>query len=121
MCWPRTNWGSEVRFPCPRAERPSEQGAYRAARRGVFLLSALCGFALGACQERRLTKANVDQVTDGMAKKQVESILGVPTRVETKDFAVMRKTTYFYAQGQDTITITFKEDKVESRESSLTK
>ena len=35
---------------------------------------------LAACQPgKRLTKANVDQVADGMAKKQVESILGMPT------------------------------------------
>ncbi|MBA2243233.1 MAG: outer membrane protein assembly factor BamE [Chthoniobacterales bacterium] len=76
-------------------------------------------FALAACQDKRLTKANVDQVSEGMAKKQVESILGMPTTVETKDFVLMKKTTYLYIQGQDSVTITFKEDKVESKETTL--
>lgn len=94
------------------------------ARRNFFSpLSLLvsCALALVACQDKRLTKANVDQVTEGMAKKQVESILGMPTTVETRDSFLMKKTTYFYAQGRDTITITFKEDKVESKATTLTK
>ena len=84
-------------------------------------LLALCTFAFAGCQDKRLTKANVDEVTEGMAKKQVESILGMPTTVETKDYAVIKKTSYVYVQGQETVTITFKEDKVESKESTLTK
>ena len=32
-----------------------------------------------SCIGKRITKANVDQVTEGMSKKQVESILGQPT------------------------------------------
>lgn len=83
-------------------------------------LLALCVFALVGCQDKRLTKANVDQVADGMAKKQVESILGMPTTVETRDSLAMKKTTYLYTQGRDTVTITFKEDKVESKETTLT-
>jgi outer membrane protein assembly factor BamE (lipoprotein component of BamABCDE complex) len=76
---------------------------------------------LWACQpSKRLKKANVDLVTEGMAKKQVESILGLPTTVDTKDFVVMKKTTYVYNQGKDTITIVFKEDKVQSKDSTLT-
>ncbi len=98
------------------APRPRFQA--RAAR--CLLVLALVG--LIACQPgKRLRKANVDQVTDGMAKKQVESILGVPTTVDTKDFVVMKKTTYVYRQGDDTVTIVFKDDKVESKESTLTR
>jgi outer membrane protein assembly factor BamE (lipoprotein component of BamABCDE complex) len=84
----------------------------------TLLVSAL--LALGGCQGKGLSKANVDQVEKGMAKKQVESILGMPTTVDTKDFAVMKKTTYVYTQGKDTITIVFRDDKVESKESTLT-
>ena len=41
-------------------------------------------FAVTACNaEKRLTKANVAEVTEGMSKKQVESILGPPTSVDT--------------------------------------
>ena len=81
----------------------------------------LCCALLAACQPgKRLTRANVDQVAEGMAKKQVESILGLPTTVDTKDFVVMKKTTYVYTQPNGTVTITFREDKVESKESTLT-
>ncbi|MGI9088059.1 MAG: outer membrane protein assembly factor BamE domain-containing protein [Chthoniobacterales bacterium] len=83
---------------------------------------SLCAAAsLAACHPgSHLTKANVDEVTEGMAKKQVESILGMPSSVDTKDFVVMKKTTYVYKQGHDTVTIVFKEDKVQSKDSTLT-
>ncbi|MDQ2659674.1 MAG: outer membrane protein assembly factor BamE, partial [Verrucomicrobiota bacterium] len=62
-----------------------------------------------ACQPgKRLSKANVDEVQDGMSRKQVESILGLPSSVDTKDYVVLKKTTYVYRQGADTITIVFK-------------
>jgi outer membrane protein assembly factor BamE (lipoprotein component of BamABCDE complex) len=77
-------------------------------------------FALAACNSsKRLTKANVDEVADGMSKKQVESILGPPTTVDTKDFVLLKKTTYVYAQGKDSITVIFKDDKVQSKASTL--
>ena len=68
----------------------------------------------------RLTKANVDQVTEGMAKKQVESILGPPTAIDTTDLILLKKTVYTYRQGSDTVTVVFKDDKVQSKESTLT-
>ncbi len=75
----------------------------------------------GSCQPgKRLRKANVDQVTTGMAKKQVESILGMPTSIDSKDYEVKQKTTYLYNQGQDTVTIVFWEDRVESKVTTLT-
>ena len=84
-------------------------------------LLMVCLLVLAACQPgKRLRKANVDQVSEGMAKKQVESILGLPTTIDTKDYAVMKKTTYVYNQGKDTVTIVFKEDKVESKATTLT-
>ena len=77
-------------------------------------------FAVTACNPaKRLTKANVDEVTEGMSKKQVESILGPPTTVDTKDFVVLKKTTYVYAQGKESVTIIFKDDKVQSKASTL--
>jgi outer membrane protein assembly factor BamE (lipoprotein component of BamABCDE complex) len=77
-------------------------------------------FALAACNSsKRLTKANVDEVAEGMSKKQVESILGPPTTVDTKDFVLLKKTTYVYAQGKDSITVIFKDDKVQSKASTL--
>ena len=75
--------------------------------------------ALTACNAKRLTKANVAEVTEGMAKKQVESILGPPTSIDSKDFVVMKKTTYVYDQGKESVTVVFKDDKVQSKASTL--
>ena len=73
-----------------------------------------------SCVGRRITKANVDEVGEGMSKKQVESILGPPTELDNKDFLIMKKTTYVYRQGNDTVTIVFKDDKVTEKQSTLT-
>jgi outer membrane protein assembly factor BamE (lipoprotein component of BamABCDE complex) len=75
--------------------------------------------ALDSCSGKRITKANVDEIAEGMSKKQVESILGPPTSLSTEDFVVMKKTTYVYRQGKDVVTIVFKDDKVQSKDSTL--
>lgn len=72
-----------------------------------------------SCSGKRITKANVDQVSEGMSKKQVESILGPPTSLKTEDLVITKKTTYVYRQGKDTVTIVFKDDKVQSKDSTL--
>jgi hypothetical protein len=72
-----------------------------------------------SCAGKRLTKANVDEVAEGMSKKQVESILGPPTNIDNKDFVIMKKTTYVYRQAKDTVTIVFKDDKVTDKQSTL--
>ena len=84
-----------------------------------FLLLLLIMLSL-SCTGRRITKANVDEIAEGMSKKQVESILGPPTELDTKDFLILKKTTYLYRQGQDTVTIVFKDDKVVEKQSTLT-
>jgi outer membrane protein assembly factor BamE (lipoprotein component of BamABCDE complex) len=83
-----------------------------------FVLVLLIALSV-SCSGKRIAKANVDQVTDGMSKKQVESILGPPTSLSTEDFVIMKKTTYIYRQGKDTVTIVFKDDKVQSKDSTL--
>jgi len=93
----------------------SPAGFLRLASVALLLVLVLAG-----CNPaKRLTKANVDEVVEGMAKKQVESILGAPTTVDTKDFLLLKKTTYVYAQGKDSVTIIFKDDKVQSKVSTL--
>jgi outer membrane protein assembly factor BamE (lipoprotein component of BamABCDE complex) len=83
-------------------------------------LVAVCALALTSCNpSKRLKKANVDEVTEGMSKKQVESILGPPTTIDTKDFVLLKKTVYVYAQGKDSVTVIFKDDKVQSKASTL--
>ena len=85
-----------------------------------FLLVLLLGIMTVSCVGRRITKANVDEVAEGMSKKQVESILGPPTELDNKDFVIMKKTTYIYRQGKDMVTIVFKDDKVVEKQSTLT-
>jgi len=97
----------------------SSHSSFRFGHSFVILVFALA-LAFTACNSsKRLTKANVDEVAEGMAKKQVESILGPPTTVDTKDLALLKKTVYVYAQGKDSITVVFKDDKVQSKASTL--
>ena len=84
----------------------------------ALVISAVVCLASG-CSDKRITKANVDEVTEGMSKKQVESILGPPTSIDTKDFVVTKTTTYIYRQGKDNVTIVFKDDKLQSKDSTL--
>ena len=83
------------------------------------MLALILVLVIESCIGKRITKANVDQVAEGMSKKQVESILGPPTSLSTEDFVIMKKTTYVYRQGKDTVTIVFKDDKVQSKDSTL--
>ena len=82
-----------------------------------FLLVSLLALGVSCTPGKRIDKDNVDQVEQGMSKKQVESILGHPTSI-TND-AIMKQTTYVYRQGKDLVTIVFKDDKVQSKESTL--
>jgi outer membrane protein assembly factor BamE (lipoprotein component of BamABCDE complex) len=84
---------------------------------GVAVLSGL----LLACTGPRLTQANVEQVSEGMSKKQVESILGPPTTVEAKDFMLLKRTTYLYRQSNGTVTVLFQNEKVVAKSSTLPK
>jgi outer membrane protein assembly factor BamE (lipoprotein component of BamABCDE complex) len=90
---------------------------FRSAWRLVLVLTLV--LMLGSCVGKRITKATVDQVTEGRAKKQVESILGQPTSSKMEDPTIIRQTTYVYRQGKDTVTIVFKDAKVQSKDSTL--
>ena len=90
---------------------------FRIASRLMLVLMLV--LMLDSCIGKRITKANVDQVTEGMSKKQVESILGQPTSSKAENPTIIRQTTYVYRQGKDTVTIVFKDDKVQSKDSTL--
>jgi outer membrane protein assembly factor BamE (lipoprotein component of BamABCDE complex) len=92
---------------------------FRIASRLMLVLMLVLVLMLDSCIGKRITKANVDQVTEGMSKKQVESILGQPTSSKTEEPATMKRTTYVYRQGKDTVTIVFQDDKVQSKDSTL--
>lgn len=84
-----------------------------------WLLLVLVGlFAFSGCQ-KRLTKANVDEVATGMSRKQVESILGPPTSTDSTNLLITKKVTYVYQQGNESVTIVFFNDEVSSKESNL--
>jgi outer membrane protein assembly factor BamE (lipoprotein component of BamABCDE complex) len=89
-------------------------------RHSSFVISLIAlMFVFAACNaSKKLTKANVDEVTEGMSKKQVESILGLPTAVDSKD-VLLKRTVYIYTQGKESVTVVFKEDKVQSKTSTL--
>ena len=84
-----------------------------------FLLVLLLALGFSCTPGKRITKANVEEVEDGMSKKQVESILGHQTSITNEDLVITKKTTYVYQQGKDSVTIVFKDDKVQSKESTL--
>lgn len=94
----------------------------RMRARDVAAILALAVFAvIAACQpDKRITKANVEEVADGMAKKQVESILGLPSTVDVRELdGGMKETTFLYTQGSDRVKIVFRDDKVISKETTL--
>jgi SmpA / OmlA family len=82
-----------------------------------LLLVLVLALGVSCTPSKRITKANVDAVEQGMSKKQVESILGTPTSITNEQN--MKQTTYVYQQGQDSVTIVFIDDKLQSKESTL--
>ena len=104
----------------PLGSRPAGAGEGRATlfRLAAILLLAVA-LTMNGCRGKRLTKANVAEVTDGMSRKQVESILGPPTSVDSTNLLVTKKVTYTYRQGDETVTIVFFNDEVSSKESNV--
>jgi outer membrane protein assembly factor BamE (lipoprotein component of BamABCDE complex) len=89
-----------------------------------FVCVLLALLSLGGCNRNplsgsKLTSANYDQIGLGMSKAQVETILGAPTRAETKDMVIFKKTTYRYEDGKKFAIITFKNDEVDSKDTNL--
>jgi outer membrane protein assembly factor BamE (lipoprotein component of BamABCDE complex) len=89
-----------------------------------LVLAVLALLLSGACNRNplsgsKLTSANYDQVTLGMSKTQVETILGKPTSAETKDMVIFKKTTYRYEDGEKFAIITFKNDELDSKDTNL--
>ena len=82
----------------------------------ALLLSVGCDRALSGS---KVTKANYDQISMGMSKSQVETILGAPTSAETKDMLIFKKTTYRYEDGEKFAMVTFKNDEVDGKDTNL--
>ena len=82
-------------------------------------LIAVAGCDRSTLSGSKLTSANYDQISMGMSKSQVETILGKPTTAETKDVLIFKKTTYRYEDGAKFAMITFKNDEVDSKDTNL--
>ena len=84
---------------------------------------ALCAMSLISCNHNpfgsKLTLANYNKITTGMSKSHVEEVLGPPTKVETKDMVIFKKTEYRYEDGKNFAVITFKNDEVDSKDTNL--
>lgn len=92
--------------------------------RGIGLVVLVAVLALAGCNRNaltgsKLTRVNYDKVTNGMSKAQVETIMGAPTTMETKDMLIFKKTTYRYEEGANFAQITFKNDEVDSKDTNL--
>jgi hypothetical protein len=93
----------------------------------AFLVAvAISALSLAGCDRNpfsgsKLTLDNYNKVTPGIAKSQVEEILGKPTTVETKDMIIFKKTTYRYEDGKNFAMITFKNDEVDGKDTNLTR
>ncbi len=113
------NWTAKIPT-WERSSRRTDMSIVKQMPRIALILSLAVIVMMGsACSDKRITKANVDEVTEGMAKKQVESILGQPTAIDTKDLLINKTTTYVYRQGKESVTIVFKDDKVQGKQSTL--
>jgi outer membrane protein assembly factor BamE (lipoprotein component of BamABCDE complex) len=93
-------------------------------RFALFSAVALCALSFASCDRNpfsgsKLTLANYNKITTGMSKSQVEQILGAPTKVETKDMIIFKKTTYRYEDGKNFAMITFKNDEVDTKDTNL--
>lgn len=90
----------------------------------IILGAALVLLSLGACHRgalsgSKLTSANYDQITLGMSKAQVQTILGAPTTIDSKDMVIFKKTTFRYEDGKKFAIVTFKNDEVDSKDTNL--
>ena len=98
-------------------------------RRLIFpILLATAALAATACNKvtvpaalpvSKVTRANFDQVRAGMSKSQVETILGQPTSIDTKDIVIYKRTIYRYEDGAKFIQITFKNDELDGKDGNL--
>jgi len=89
-----------------------------------FALLVLALLSLGGCNRdmlsgSKLTSANYDQITLGMSKAQVQTILGAPTSIDSKDLVIFKKTTFRYEDGKKFAIVTFKNDEVDSKDTNL--
>ena len=86
-------------------------------QRTCALALCLCGMLLCGCQ-RKIQESNLGAIKPEMTTKEVESILGAPTRVETvseppaEAIKTLRVTRIVYEQNGKKIELTFVGDRL---------
>jgi uncharacterized lipoprotein YehR (DUF1307 family) len=86
-------------------------------QRLILLIAAVCSLSLSACG-KRITDANLKQVRPDMSTKEVESILGPPSKSSTHELeletqkARLPATTYIYEQDGKSVQLYFVGDKL---------
>lgn len=87
----------------------------------LVLLLGFGGFLVscGPSKNTRLTSKNLDSVVVGMKKEEVKQILGEPNQVETGQFTLIEKTTYYYEARGAKVNVTFLNDAVVSKDGSF--
>ena len=90
----------------------------------IISLTIAAFLVLAACNRTTLTGSkltldNYNQITTGMSKAQVETVLGPATTIETKDMIIFKKTIWRYEDGSKFAVVTFKNDEVDSKDTNL--
>jgi len=90
----------------------------------IISVALLAILLLAACNRNvltgsKLTLDSYNQITTGMSKAQVETILDPSTSMETKDMLMFKKTIWRYEDRQKFAQITFKNDEVDSKDTNL--
>ena len=86
-------------------------------RIGQYAAVILVAVALCSCG-KRVTNSNLDRVKADMSTKEVESILGIPSRVESppelksQEVKTLSVTRYVYEQDGKRVTLTFVGDRL---------
>ena len=113
--------------PLPRGEEDAQRqvrgsSTVQALRRLSIVLAIVVLSGFSACNRvsgSKLTTTNYDQIKEGMSKMQVETIIGQPTTVDSKDMLIFKKTTYRYEDGAKFAMISFKNDEVDGKDTNL--
>ena len=90
----------------------------------MHLVPLLCCTLLAGCG-RRVTDANLDCVKPEMSSKEVESILGQPTKVKTHELTLQTQmktlpaARYYYTQDGQTVELVFVNDKLVGKSGSF--
>ena len=78
------------------------------------------GNAIVTPSNSKLTPANVAKMQKGMTRTQVVALFGQPTTIgDVKEYPFFKKQTVTYVEGQQSLSVTYKNDEVEEFNSTV--